>query len=115
MTIAKIKKLAKLSYKNDKLDSKTVLEVANLLKKADLRLYIKYLRLIERSKTVTVILPKKVSSKIELKFKKMYKDKIVNFVYDPDLIVGFKILDNDFVYEYNLKDTINSLGDIVLQ
>jgi hypothetical protein len=115
MKSIQLKKLALASYTKEKLDIRKVNRLISFLKKTDLRRYIKYLKLIEKSKNITVVLPSKIDIKTENSFKKVYKDKNVNFVYDPSLILGLKILDNDFVYEYNLKDTIGQLSNFITE
>jgi hypothetical protein len=115
MINSRLKKLAIASYTKEKLDVKKASRIANLLTKVDLRRYIKYLKLIEKSKNITVVLSNKIDKNMENKFKKIYKDKNVTFIYDPDLILGVKILDNDFIYEYNLKDTINKLSGFITE
>ena len=115
MTLSQIKKLALLSYKNNSLNPQKVDRISKLLKRGELRQYLKCLKLIENGKNITVVLPQETDPKTEKLFKKFYKGKAVNFIYDPSLILGVKILDNDFIYEYNLKDTIDKMSDFITQ
>lgn len=109
MNSNKIKKLVYLSYKKNKLDTNRVNKIVTQLSKSELKAYIKYLKQIEKQKTVTVTLSSETDKKHEEMFNKLFSGKNIKFNYDPSLIAGFKILDNDLVYEYNLKDTIDKI------
>jgi hypothetical protein len=110
-----VKNLALFSYKDEKIDIKKVEQIVKILNKADFRKYIKYLKLVERSKTINIILSKKIDNKTEMLFKNKYRGKNINFTIDKNLILGFKILDNDFIYEYNLKDAFNKIEKFIIQ
>ncbi len=116
MNKTQIKNLALLSYKNNKIDIKRIEKIVKLLKKSELRQYIKYLKAIEKTKTIKAILPNKNNQKeCEKMLKKVYKGKNVDFDYDENMIIGLKIIDNDLIYEYNLKDTIDKISNHVKQ
>jgi len=116
MNKTQLKKLAILSYKNNIIDVKKVEKIVKLLKKSELREYVKYLKTIEKTKTLKVILPNNNNQKeCEKMLKIMYKKKNINVDYDENMIVGLKIIDNDLIYEYNLKDTLNKISNYIKQ
>lgn len=101
----KLKILAEKSYRNGMLDQDKAKVIASLLKRADLKKYIEVLKNMENKNTVTVILP--FENRVEnLKFGKIFPDKKIIYRTDPALIAGMKIINNDIIYEFDLKDTL---------
>ena len=99
-----IKKLAEVSFKNDEIDQYKVKKIANVLKREDLKLYIKNLKNINDKRTVLVTIPREEGF-IEMReyFTKLYPDKKVVLDIDPTLLTGVKVVDCDNVYELSLK------------
>ena len=108
-----IKKLSLASYANHKLDEKKVNRIVKYLNRADLKIYIKALKLIEKSNTVFVFVPNQYSNLIVNDIKKMYPDKTIIAQIDKSLIAGIKIVNNDEVFESNLKNNINNLVNFI--
>lgn len=106
-----IKKLAELSYSRDHLDSDRVAKIAGLLKREDLKVYIKNLKTTEARKTVIITLPNdKGLREIKNYFTELYSNKRLVFKLDESLLTGIKIVDYDNVYELSLKSFLeNSL------
>ena len=103
MTKKIIAQLVAASYTKDTLDSKKVEKVVKLLSRSDLKLYIRGLKLAEKQKTITLVLPdKKFYNKSLLSGTK----KRVVVMEDPSLLLGAKIIDNDMVYDVSLKNNI---------
>ena len=99
-----IKKLAEVSFKNDEVDQDKVKKIANLLKREDLKLYIKNLKIINDKRSVQVTIPGDEGF-IEIKryFTKLYPNKRVVFNIDPTLLTGVKVVDYDNIYELSLR------------
>lgn len=111
MTKKQIKILAEDSYKNEKLDAKTVFSFAKLLNKKDLKEYISRIKKAESKKTVTILIPN-IAIKTRLfenEVKKLFNKKKVIFKEEPSLLAGLKIIDDDMVYDFNLKYTLNNI------
>lgn len=109
-----IKKMANYSYINGRLDSKKINRITKLLKKSELKAYVKFLKVIELKKTVNVFVSDISEKNAVLQYvKKAFPNKIINITEDKSLIGGIKIVDYDMEYEYNLKNTLNSLIDFV--
>ncbi len=109
MTKKDIKILAEKSYNNKGiLDKTTATKIANRLSRADLKEYIKALRAIEQKNTVTVVLPspKAKNSDLEKEIRAKFAGKNISYEIDPELLAGIKIIDNDLIYNFNLKNTI---------
>lgn len=105
MTKKQIQQLIHASYKNDTLDEKIVAKIAQLLSRKDLKAYVRSLQLAEKSRTISLVLP---NSKIYNKgvFEKVFKNKKITVTEDPSLLLGLKVIDNDMVYDYSLKSTL---------
>lgn len=108
MNIKKIQTLAAKSYKNDILDANKAYSIANFLTRAELKQYITVLKKYENKKNVIVTTPFKTSNR-EV-FQKLFPNKKIFYKIDPSLMLGVKIIYNDNVYEFNLK---NMLDDII--
>ena len=108
MNKKKIQALALKSYTGKTLDSKKVKLVASMLTRKDLKKFISQLKNEENKRTVTVTLPAKSIMETSI-FSKMFPGKTIVYKTDPNLIAGLKIVDNDKVFEFNLRGTLNDL------
>ena len=110
MTIKEIKKLAEQSFTYGNLDVKKIKKVISLLGKKQLKTYIKFLKKLENENLVWVFTPiGKVENKITGKIKNMFPNKKVKYVADYSLIAGLRVIDNDMIYELNLKDFLGNM------
>lgn len=100
-----IHQLVKASYTKDTLDSKIVEKIASLLSRADLKQYIRGIKLTEKARTLSLVLvDKKFYNKSLVKgFKKH-----IEVVEDPSLLLGAKVIDNDMVYDMSLKNKLDT-------
>ena len=101
----KIDKLIALSYKN--LDKKKVEEIGSLLSKADLKKYIEGLKSAERENNLIIYSP--VDNHYEKRFQKLFPNRKIVFVLDPSLMLGIKIIDNDKIYDFTLKNSLEKI------
>lgn len=111
MTIKQIKFLSTKSFTRNELDSKKVKIFTAKMKRRDLRNYIREIKAIDEKNKITVIIPalkdfKKNDIAILLK---RYKDKKIIYREDPNLLVGIKVIDNDLIYDFNLKNSLENL------
>ena len=110
MKIAEIKKLAEQSFTTGNLDIKRIKRIIALLNKKQLKTYIKFLKKLENEKVLWVFTPMdKVENKITGKIKNMFPNKKVKYVADYSLIAGLRVIDNDMIYELNLKDFLGNM------
>lgn len=107
MNSKKIDKLVLVSYKNNFLDQKKVNKIATLLSKSDLKQYINKLKSTEKKKSLVVSAP--INNQDLKIFEKLFPHKKIIFKKDPALMLGMKIVDNDIVYEFTLKNTLNKI------
>lgn len=114
MDIKFIKKLSLASYTNEKLDEKKVNTIVKKLSKSELKSYIKFLKNLEKQKTVYIYLSK-MDTQIQNEFDKMFKDKKIIIQEDKSLIAGFKIIDNDIIYEQNIKNNMLNIVSFIGQ
>lgn len=110
MTKKEIKKLALASYTKNRLDIKKINKIVRYFTKSEFKNYIKYLKLIEKAKKVTVevsdILQK---DKVMKEIKKLYPGKAIFVKENKEIIAGIKITDNDIIHEVNLKNNLENL------
>lgn len=113
MNSKKIDKLIIASYKNNSLDKKRVNKISTLLSKPDLKKYINKLKLTEKKKTLIVSSP--INNQDLRKFEKLFPNKKILFEKDPSLMLGVKIVDNDIVYEFTLKNSLDRILNYIEQ
>lgn len=117
MTYKYIKKLAENSYKSFDLDQKSVEKIIKLLTKKELREYIKILKKLEQKKSIIIVIPnEKISKKsLSMQLKKIFPDRKIIYQTDPSLLLGIRIIDNDLIYELNLKDTLEQISTHIIK
>ncbi|MEK7451093.1 MAG: hypothetical protein AAB662_04110 [Patescibacteria group bacterium] len=108
MNVKNIKKLVLASYIDKKLNPIRVNKIAGLLARKDLKTYIKTLKSYEKKNTVIINLPFLYNDKKI--FAKMFKGKKIIYKEDPSLIAGVRIINNDIVYEHDLKNTLEDIA-----
>ncbi len=116
MTKKQMKILVKASFNRDNLDSKKILRFAGKMKRSELREYIKYLKVKIAAKTVYIFVPNLEeidSSKTKKQFSKFFPDKKIIFEEDPDLLLGLRIVDNDKIYDFNLKNSFENITSYI--
>lgn len=110
MTAKQVRLLVEASYTKGELDEKKVMTVAKALTRAELKLYVRALKLEEKKHKVYIALPSKaIYNKKRKDLEELYKGKEIIFEEDPTLLLGMRILDNDMLYEFSLVDRLNQL------
>jgi hypothetical protein len=107
MNSKKMDKLIIASYKGDKLDQANVNKIVSLISKADLKRYINKLKIEEKKKNLIISSP--IDCNDIKKFQKMFPNKKIIFKKDPSLMLGIKIIDNDTIYDFTLKNTFEKI------
>lgn len=110
MTTKQIKKLAMQSFKDDNLDIKKMKRIVQILRKKELKTYIKFIKNLKNEREIKVFTAvgmkdKKTTDKIT----SIFPNKKVRYFIEPGIIAGIRITDNDMVYEFNLKDSLENL------
>lgn len=100
--------LVSKSYVRQKLNPERVKAIAKTLTRADLKRYIHELKNKENKRNVIVILPFDNKFKKQV-FENLFPGRRIIYKVDPTLLVGVKIIDNDTVYTFDLKDTLESI------
>lgn len=109
-----IKQLTLQSYKGNSLDEEKVKTIANLLSRHQLKQYIKELKSHESKKNVVIHVPFLPKVEDQEKIKQLFFSKKVIYIIEPSLMVGLKVVDNDIVYDFNLKNTLEELASHVI-
>lgn len=104
-----LKELISESYTGDYLDPVKVMRIADILNRSELKEYIKAVKETESKMTVTLTVPAGMDD-LELEpFKDVFPDKKLFVEHDPSLILGVKVTNNDTVYEFNLRNTLEKM------
>ena len=104
-----IDQLVEQSITDNTLDEKKVMKFADGMNRKHLKAYIDALKKWVREHTITVESAIYIDEKTKDEFRKHFSEKTVIFEKNPDLLIGTRIIDNDTIYEMNLKDTLQNL------
>lgn len=103
-----LKQLVSESYSGNELDQGKVEKIAKVLKRRELKEYIKALKNRENQMKVTIAAANDIEID-EFLLSELFPEKKIDFQKDPDLLLGVKITDNDLVYNFNLKSRLEKL------
>lgn len=111
MTKKQIEQLAFHSYAKGNLDLKKIEKYSAGLSRIDLKRYIRTLKNLEKKQRVEVIIPfinyrKNVNEKM---LKALFLKRNIKYTIDPSIIAGVKIVNDDIVYNFNLKNTLEAI------
>lgn len=111
MNKAQIKIIAQKSFGRNQLDSKKVKLFTSKMKRRELRNYIRAVKSIDSKNKVTVIVPSIESFKKSdmSPLSKIYTGKKIIYEEDPSIIVGLRLIDNDLIYDFNLKNSFDNM------
>ena len=110
MTTKQIRLLVQASYTKNKLDNTKVEKIAKLLSKADLKSYIRGLKLEEKKHKVYIALASKtIYNKKRKELEQLYPGKEIIFEEDPSLLLGIRVLNEDMLYELSLSDRLTRI------
>lgn len=113
MNSKKIDKLIVASYKDNYLDQKKVNKIVGLISKSDLKKYINGLKLIEKKKSLIISSP--INNQDLKKFEKLFPHKKIIFKKDSSLMLGVRVVDNDLIYEFTLKNSLDKILSYIEQ
>lgn len=113
MNKKKIDKLVLASYSKNNLNKRSVNRISTLLSKSDLKKYINGLKLTEKKRSLIISSP--INNQDLKKFQKLFPHKKILLTKDPSLLLGVQITDNDIVYEFTLKNSLDKIQDYIEQ
>jgi hypothetical protein len=113
MNSKKIDKLVTASYKGDNLDQGKVNKIASLVSRTDLKKYINGLELAEKKKSLIISSPS--NNQDADRFRKLFPHKKIILKKDPSLMLGLKVVDNDIVYEFTLRNSLDKILSYIEQ
>ncbi len=118
MTKKEIKILALKSFVRDNLDSRKVKFFVKKMTRRDLRTYIRTLKELESKKKIIVFLPsleKVKTNEFNKQINRLFPNKKIVYEEDPNLLLGTRILNNDLIYDFNLKNTLENMAETIGQ
>lgn len=113
MNSKKINQLISISYKNDNLNQKIVNRIVSLISKSDLKKYINGLKSKELKKNLVISSP--IDDQDIRKFEKLFPHKKIILKKDPSLMLGVQIVDDDLIYDFTLKNSLDKIIDYIDQ
>lgn len=115
MTKKQIKQLAEWSFGQNYLDEKKVNRIMKIIdKKKDIKEYIRYLKIFDNQRKVVISVPNLLDQKnVQKSFSRVFPKKRIIIVEDPGLVAGLKIKNGDEIFDYNLRNTLDSLNDFI--
>ena len=115
MTKKQIKQLAESSFSQDYLDAKKLNRIMKIIdKKKDIKEYIRYLKIFDDQRKVVISVPSLINQKnVKKSFSKVFPKKRIIIVEDPKLVAGMKVKNGDEIFDYNLKNTLDSINDFI--
>lgn len=90
------------------LSPKNVNRIAGLLRRIDLKQYIREIKIQERKLTVFIDIPIN-NVGIKDKFNRIFPDKKISYCNDPTLMLGARITADDMLLEINLRNTLDKI------
>lgn len=108
-----LKELLLESYSNGDLDAEKVENIANHLKRGQLKEYIRVLKASEKKKSIIFTSPTMPSEEAQKKLQDMFLHKKIVYVIDPDLLMGIKVTNEDMEYDLNLQHTLDTLLEYI--
>ena len=111
MTLKQIKLIAQKSFIKNELDYKKVKIFTSKMKRKELREYIREIKSLDSKMKVRIVVPnlKTFEKKDISSLLKKYQDKKILYEEDQSLLVGLKVIDNDLIYDFNLKNSLEEL------
>lgn len=113
MTRKQIQQLVEKSYTNTSMNKEDVEHISSYLKRSELKEYVKELKSYEKKKTIVITSPLLPSKEDQTKIQDLFPKKKIVYDIDPSLLMGYKVTDNDVIYEYSLSHIFDSMLDHV--
>lgn len=114
MTKKLLKQMVQESFsKNGELLEDIVLTIAEKLNRINLKKYIFALKTSETRQMVIIKTSNNLSEIQKKEFKALYTNKRITYEVNPSLLLGIEIIDNDMVYNMNLKTKLENLQSFI--
>lgn len=110
-----LEQLVKYSYTKNELDAQKVAEVAKRLNRKQLKQYLAALKKYERQHTVYIEYVVADSTALQNKFEEIFPGKKLVFIHNPDIISGIRVTQDDMIYTWNLKDTLDRMVESITE
>lgn len=107
-----IKRLVDLCFDKNGINEAKVLSVSHELQRSDLKKFIWEVKKRLAATTVRVVIPNEKVSTLSIvkELKQMFPNKKIKIEIDPELMVGLRVVVDDLIYEYNLKDILKRIS-----
>lgn len=109
MTKKQLKELINFTITNGYLDVQKVESIAQVLKRKELKQYIKALKAYERERNVVVNVAQPLKDEEKDKIASIFTNKHIIYKTDPSIILGAKIIEEDMEYDISLKRNLERI------
>lgn len=109
-----INRLVSLSYKKNIVDAKNVDRIVKFLSIKDLKHYIEALKKQEKKLAVFIDVPMN-GLVFKKEFSRIFPNKKITWKIVPSLMLGTRIIENDMLFEMNLKNTLDKIKSSIEQ
>lgn len=109
MTKKLLKQLVNASFQNGNILENMVVSISKRMKRSELKQYINGLKKRLQELTVYIESPFSLTSEQSLELKKIFPDKTIITIRKPSLMLGIRILNRDMIYDFSLKNKLESL------
>lgn len=106
-----LKSLIDHSYNKDDIEEESILQIAEKLKRSELKQYIQALRQKQRMQSAVITLPFPPTEEERKKHQLMYPNKKIIYEVDPSLFLGARIKQDDTITEYSVKDSLTAIAE----
>lgn len=103
-----IKKLAKLTLSQNRVDKKIADYVLGKLARRELAMYLRYLKSLLAKNSVVILSEKPLPSQAKAKLTRLFTEKDVSFELSPEIGDGIKVIIGDTIIDLSLAGYVDS-------
>lgn len=108
-----LKQLVEISFRANEFNQPVVEKISSHLSRNELKKYVDELKKEDRKRTVIVEVPTKDGELHLDQIQSLFPNKKILFRKDTSLILGMRIIDDDIVYEFDLKDSLENMRSYI--
>ncbi len=104
-----LKLITNISYSENILNLDVVEKIVNLLKRKDLKQYIRALKMREKESSIVIDTPLPLTDEERLFLEKIFVGKRIENRINPELLLGIRVTNNDNIYDVSLKSKLENI------
>lgn len=104
-----------MSFSQGELDPNKINIIKNNLQRRELKNYIKELEKIIKRNTVFITSSIPFNTESKIKIESLFPRKKIEYHINQSLIVGLRVIDNDNLYELDLKKILENISSHIIE